>query len=65
MATQTRAKRLIKLLERLLKQDHLYSDEKLKEIKDQLKVLKEEVLLAEKTIQKDLVNERKISKHYT
>ena len=47
-ATQTRAKRLIKLLERLLKQDHLYSDEKLKEIKDQLKVLKEEVLLAEK-----------------
>ena len=44
MATQTRAKRLIKLLERLLKQDHLYSDEKLKEIKDQLKVLKEEVL---------------------
>ena len=48
MATQTRAKRLIKLLERLLKQDHLYSDEKLKEIKDQLKVLKEEVLLSEK-----------------
>ena len=32
----------------LRKQDHLYSDEKLKEIKDQLKVLKEEVLLAEK-----------------
>ena len=28
MATQTsRAKRLIKMLERLLKQDHLYSDE--------------------------------------
>ena len=65
MATQTRAKRLIKLLERLLKQYHLYSDEKLKEIKDQLKVLKEEVLLEKKTIQKDLVNERKISKHYT
>ena len=48
MATQTRAKRLIKLLERLLKQDHLYSDEKLKDIKDQLKILKEQVLLAEK-----------------
>ena len=29
MVTQTRAKRLIKLLERLLKQDHLYSDEKI------------------------------------
>ena len=48
MVTQTRAKRLIKLLERLLKQDHLYSDEKLKDIKDQLKILKEQVLLAEK-----------------
>ena len=47
MVTQTRAKRLIKLLERLLKQDHLYSDEKLKDIKDQLKILKEQVLLAE------------------
>ena len=55
MATQTRAKRLIKLLERLLKQDHLYSDEKLKEIKDQLKVLKEEVLLAEKNNSKGFV----------
>ena len=54
MATQTRAKRLIKLLERLLKQDHLYSDEKLKEIKDQLKVLKEEVLLAEKNNSKGI-----------
>ncbi len=48
MATQTRAKRLIKLLERLLKQDHLYSEGKLREIKEQLRVLKEEVLLAEK-----------------
>ncbi len=49
MATQTRAKRLIKLLERLLKQDHLYSEGKLREIKEQLRVLKEEVLLAEKS----------------
>ena len=48
LVTQTSAKRLIKLLERLLKQDHLYSDEKLKDIKDQLKILKEQVLLAEK-----------------
>jgi hypothetical protein len=52
MVTQTRAKRLIKLLERLLKQDHLYSSEKLNNIKDQLKVLKEEVILSEKNSSK-------------
>jgi hypothetical protein len=38
----TRGKELIKLLERLIKQDHLYSDEQLKEMKSQLRVLKEE-----------------------
>ena len=38
---RSRAKKIKNLLERLLKQDHLYSDEKLKEIKEQLKVLKE------------------------
>jgi len=44
MATQTsRAKRLIKMLERLLKQDHLYSDEELRYMKNQLKVVKEEL----------------------
>ncbi len=44
MATQTsRAKRLIKMLERLLKQDHLYSDEELRYMKTQLKVVKEEL----------------------
>ena len=52
MVTQTRAKRLIKLLERLLKQDHLYSNEKLNDIKNQLKVLKEEVILSEKNSSK-------------
>jgi hypothetical protein len=52
MVTQTRAKRLIKLLERLLKQDHLYDSEKLNDIKDQLKVLKEEVILSEKNSSK-------------
>jgi DNA-binding protein YbaB len=39
----TRGKELLKLLERLLKQDHLYSDEQLKEMKKQLRVLKEEL----------------------
>ncbi len=44
MATQTsRAKRLIKMLERLLKQDHLYSDDELRYMKKQLKIVKEEL----------------------
>lgn len=38
-----RAKKLVKLLERLIRQDHLYSDEQLKEIKSQLRVVKEEL----------------------
>ena len=48
MATQTsRSRRLIKMLERLLKQDHLYSDEELKLMKNQLRVIKEELALIE------------------
>jgi t-SNARE complex subunit (syntaxin) len=38
-----RAKKLIKMLERLIKQDHLYSDEQLKQMKSQLRVIKEEL----------------------
>ena len=38
-----RAKKLIKMLERLIKQDHLYSDEQLKQMKSQLRVVKEEL----------------------
>jgi hypothetical protein len=38
-----RAKKLVKLLERLIKQDHLYSDEQLKDMKKQLRVVKEEL----------------------
>lgn len=38
-----RAKKLVKLLERLVKQDHLYSNEQLKEMKSQLRVVKEEL----------------------
>jgi molybdenum-dependent DNA-binding transcriptional regulator ModE len=38
-----RAKKLIKLLERLVKQDHLYTDEKIREMKAQLRSLKEEL----------------------
>ena len=44
MATQiSRAKRLIKLLERLLKKDYLYDKEQLKLIREQLKVAKNEL----------------------
>jgi len=44
MDTQTnRAKELVKLLERLVKQEHLFSGEKLKEMKAQLRVVKEEL----------------------
>jgi hypothetical protein len=39
----TRARELIKLLERLVKQEHLYTDEKIKEMKAQLRTLKEEL----------------------
>lgn len=38
-----RAKKLIKLLGRLTKQDHLYSDEQLIEMKQQLRVVKQEL----------------------
>ena len=38
-----RARKLIKLLERLVKQDHLYTEEKIIEMKQQLRTLKEEL----------------------
>jgi t-SNARE complex subunit (syntaxin) len=44
MMTETsRAKKLVKLLERLVKQDHLYTDEQLKQMKSQLRVVKKEI----------------------
>ena len=39
----SRAKRLVKMLERLLKQDHLYTDDQIKTMKKQLRVVKEEL----------------------
>ena len=48
MATQiSRAKWLIKLLERLLKKDYLYDKEQLKLIREQLKVAKNELATIE------------------
>lgn len=43
MIMTNRAKKLVKLLERLTKQDHLYSGEQLKEMKAQLRIVKEEL----------------------
>ena len=38
-----RAKKLVKLLERLVKQDHLYTEEKIIEMKQQLRTFKEQL----------------------
>jgi len=43
MTMTNRAKQLVKLLGKLTKQDHLYSGEQLKEMKSQLRVVKEEL----------------------
>ena len=49
MDTQTsRARRLVKLLERLIKQDHLYTTEKIIEMKAQLRAVKEHIAQVEK-----------------
>ena len=48
----SRARKLVKLLERLVKQDHLYTDEKLREMKAQLRVVKEELAELEKKTSK-------------
>ena len=42
-----RAKRLIKMLERLISKDYLYTAEELKMMKSQLRVVKEELSAAE------------------
>ncbi len=53
MVTQTsRAKRLVKLLERLLKNRELYDEEKLKLIKEQLKIAKNELAKIEEQTSK-------------
>ena len=52
MVTQTRAKRLVKLLERLLRQRELFDDDKLKLIKEQLKIAKNELAMIEEKTSK-------------
>ena len=43
MQTNTRTKKLVKLLERLIAQEYLYSEEQVIEMKKQLRVVKEEM----------------------
>ena len=43
MMMTSRARELVKLLERMTKQDHLYSAEQLIEMKKQLRLVKEEL----------------------
>jgi hypothetical protein len=43
MTDTSRAKQLVKLLERLIKQNHLYTDDKIQEMKAQLRVVKEQI----------------------
>ena len=52
MNETSRAKRLIKLLERLLRKRELYDEDKLKLIKDQLKVAKNELAMIEEKTSK-------------
>ena len=48
----SRSKKLIKLLERLIKQDYLYTDEKIREMKVQLRELKAQLADIEKKTSK-------------
>jgi len=43
MRTNTRTKKLVKLLERLIAQEYLYSEEQIIAMKKQLRVVKEEM----------------------
>ena len=52
MNETSRAKRLIKLLERLLKKRELYDEDKLKLIKEQLKTAKNELAIIEEKTSK-------------
>ena len=47
-----RARKYMKLLRRLIKQEHLYSTEKIVEMKQQLRVLEEELAELEKKTSK-------------
>ena len=52
----SRSKQLVKLLKKLIKQEHLYSDKQLKEMKSQLRVVETELVQLEKLTSKGFGN---------
>ena len=48
----SRARRLVKMLKRLIDQEHLYSDEQLKDMKKQLRVVQEEMDILDSKLKK-------------
>ena len=48
----SRAKRLVKLLKKLIAQDYLYTDEQLKDMKNQLRVVEEEIFNCDSKLKK-------------
>ena len=52
ISKNTRAKRLVKILKRLIAQEHLYTDEQLKDMKKQLRVVEEEMNILDSKLKK-------------
>ena len=52
MTNTSRAKQLLKLLKRLVKQEHLYTEDKVREMKAQLRAVKEEIAQLEEQTSK-------------
>ena len=48
----SRAKRLVKHLKKIIAQEHLYSDEQLKDLKNQLRVIEEELTINDDKLKK-------------
>ena len=48
----SRARRMMKMLKRLIKQEHLYTDEQLVEMKGQLRILEQELSDLDKKLSK-------------
>jgi len=48
MTDTSRTKKLVKLLERLIKQEHLYDEERIKEMKIELRAIKKQIAEVEK-----------------
>ena len=57
MTETSRSKKLVKLLERLIQQDHLYEKERIEEMKGQLRAVKEQIAEIEKQNYKGFANQ--------